>query len=112
MHTILIVDDEPDLCWALEHILQSKETRITTVGCGNEALALVQDQDYTVAFIDVILPDVNGLHLAKQIHRLTPDTAIVLMSGYYYREDTNLAGVPLAGFLSKPFLISDVFAIL
>jgi DNA-binding NtrC family response regulator len=109
---ILIVDDEPDLCWALERMIRSSEMVISTADCAAAAIDLVGQHYYTVAFVDAILPDANGQQLAQRIYTISPTTSIVLMSGYYYREDMSLAQEYIAGFLAKPFLISDVRAIL
>ncbi len=112
MKSILIVDDEPDLCWALERMLQADELAFSTAYCGAAALDMVCRKCYTVAFLDAILPDANGIQLAAQIHAICPCTKLVLMSGYYYPEDESLSEAPIAGFLAKPFLRSDVHAIL
>jgi DNA-binding NtrC family response regulator len=109
---ILIVDDEPDLCWALDRMIRSSELVISAAGCAAAALDLVRQHIYRVAFIDAILPDANGLQLAQHISALSPSTSIVLMSGYYYREDMSPAQEIIVVFLAKPFLISDVRTIL
>jgi DNA-binding NtrC family response regulator len=105
---ILIIDDEPDLCWALDRMIRSNDMQISTASCGAEALDLVEAHIYTVAFIDAILPDTNGLQLAQRVHARSPDTAIVMMSGYYYQDDLSITQSHIVGFLAKPFLISDV----
>ncbi|WP_129629572.1 response regulator [Candidatus Oscillochloris fontis] len=111
MH-ILIIDDEPDLCWALERMLKADGVTVTAVGSGAAALDFVVQYDVTIAFIDAILPDSHGIHLAQQIHALSPQTRMVMMSGYYYEEDWCRSHVPLVGFLAKPFLRTDVQAML
>ncbi|MEI7770800.1 MAG: response regulator [Chloroflexales bacterium] len=112
MMNILIVDDEPDLCWALDRMIRSSDMQISIAGCAAEAMNLVGQHTYEIAFIDAILPDANGIQLTQDIHTISPSTAIVLMSGYYYREDMGSGEAHIAGFLAKPFLISDVRAIL
>ncbi|MEI7645879.1 MAG: response regulator [Chloroflexales bacterium] len=109
---ILIVDDEPDLCWALERMIRASNTVISTASCAAEAIKLVGQHSYDVAFIDAILPDANGIQLAQRIVTISPGTSIILMSGYYYHEDMSSHQAHIAGFLAKPFLISDVRAIL
>ncbi|MEI6776275.1 MAG: response regulator [Chloroflexales bacterium] len=109
---ILIVDDEPDLCWALERMIRTNDMWISIAGCSTSAMNLLKQHTYTVAFVDAILPDSNGFQLARHIHMVSPSTSIVLMSGYYYREDMDEAHTHIGGFLAKPFLISDVRTIL
>ncbi|NTV64347.1 MAG: response regulator [Oscillochloris sp.] len=108
---MLIIDDEPDLCWALERMLRTSGVTINVVGSSAAALALLRQQSYALAFIDAILPDGNGIQLAEQIYTYSPQTELVIMSGYYYQDDSCLSRVPLLGFLAKPFLRSEVRAL-
>ena len=109
---ILVVDDEPDVCWALENILCPAGYAVTTTTRGAEALELLARQPYAVAFVDAKLPDLDGLELAAMIRQRSPRTAVVLISGYYYREDPivmeGLAKNLYVGFLSKPFHLNEV----
>jgi DNA-binding NtrC family response regulator len=112
--TILVVDDEPDMCWALAHILRPAGYAVVTATTGSEALTLVAGREplYAVAFVDAKLPDADGLELATQIRQQSPQTAIVLISGYYYHEDgTIVEGLRqhlIVGFVSKPFQIDQI----
>jgi CheY-like chemotaxis protein len=109
---ILIVDDEPDLCWALENTLRPAGYTVTTTTSGIEALELLARKPYAVAFVDAKLPDLDGLELVTSIRQQSPDTAIVLISGYFYREDKAVTeGVQkglLVGFVAKPFDLEQV----
>jgi CheY-like chemotaxis protein len=108
---ILIVDDEPDLCWVLESVLRPAGYGVTTTTSGAEALKVAGDT-YTVAFVDAKLPDMDGLELAGAIRRRSPHTAIILISGYFYPEDRaisqGLADNLIADFVAKPFALEDI----
>ncbi|MBU4225203.1 MAG: response regulator, partial [Chloroflexi bacterium] len=108
---ILVVDDEPDVCWALENILCPAGYAVTTTTRGVEALELLARQPYAVAFVDAKLPDLDGLELVAMIHQRNPRTAVVLISGYYYQEDPlvmeGLAKNLYVGFVSKPFSLNE-----
>ena len=110
--TILIVDDEPDMCWALENILRPTGYAVTTATTGAEALELLAGKPYAAAFVDVKLPDMDGLELAASIRQRSPHTAVVLISGYYYQEDKTiterLQDGHVIGFISKPFDLDEV----
>jgi len=54
---ILVVDDEPDMCWALKRILRPAGYAVSTTTSGLEAGELVTKQRYAAAFVD-------GLHVA------------------------------------------------
>jgi CheY-like chemotaxis protein len=109
---ILIVDDEPDMCWALENILRPAGCAVTTTTRGAEALELVAREPYAVAFVDAKLADLDGLELASLIRQQSPHTAIVLISGYFYQEDRAITeGLQkglFVGFIAKPFDLNEV----
>jgi len=115
---ILIVDDEPDMCWALANILRPAGYTITTAVSAAEALVLLSgrgdpdDAPYAAAFVDAKLPDLDGLELAYLIRQQSPHTAVVLISGYFYREDstitTGLEKGLFVGFVAKPFDLRQV----
>jgi len=112
--TILVVDDEPDMCWALVQILRPAGYAVTTALTGAEALARVAgcERPYAVAVVDAKLPDQDGLELAARICQMSPQTAIVLISGYYYQEDGPIVAAIqqelIVGFVSKPFQLDQV----
>jgi DNA-binding NtrC family response regulator len=112
--TILVVDDEPDMGWALANILRPAGYAVATAATGSEALALIAGREppYAVAFVDAKLPDADGLELAAQIRQQSPQTAIVLISGYFYREDSAITkGLNknlFAGFVAKPFDLNEI----
>jgi len=109
---ILLVDDEPDMGWALEKILRPAGYAVTTTMSGKEALELVAEEAYAVAFVDAKLPDLDGLELAALIRQQCPHTAVVLISGYFYQEDGDISeGLQQGlffGFVAKPFLLGEV----
>jgi DNA-binding NtrC family response regulator len=109
---ILVVDDEPDMCWALCSVLRFADYDVTMAVSAAEALALARDAPFSVAFVDAKLPDMDGQDLATVFRQISPRMAIILMSGYYYREDPAVADGLLKGlytsFLAKPFDLAQV----
>ncbi len=109
---ILVVDDEPDMCWALENILRPAGYAVTTTTNGAEALQLIAGEPFAAAFVDAKLPDVDGLALAASMRQQSPHTAIVLISGYFYQEDNAISeGLQedlFLGFIAKPFDLQEV----
>ena len=111
---ILVVDDEVDLCWALGNILRPEGYQVTTVTSGKEALELAKRNHFEVVFIDAKLPDVDGIELSSEIKKIDPDARIVIISGYFYREDEaideGLAHDLYVTFIGKPFALDEVRA--
>ncbi len=111
----LIVDDEPDLCWAMKHILDLSGISATIAQSGGEALALMHRHSFELVFMDAKLPDVDGLVLARQIREIDPTVHVLLVSGYFYRHDHVIQraldeGI-ISGFIAKPFVHCDIFSI-
>lgn len=103
---ILVVDDEPDMCWLLENLLVGEGYRVTSAMDGKEALRLTKTGDFKMALIDLNLPDINGIELSRLIREVDPEIKPVVLSGYLYREDKLIQqclseGV-FVGFIGKP----------
>lgn len=109
---ILIVDDEPDMCWALEHLLNSQGLATRRALSAREALHLMQQDRFSRVFLDAKLPDMDGLDLARRILEIAPDTRIIMVSGYFYRNDVSIQEAVsqglIHGFISKPFLQEEI----
>jgi len=109
---ILVVDDEPDMCWALEHILGKYGFVTQKALSGQEALDLLQKQRFRLVFLDAKLPDVDGLELSRRMRALYPEISIVMVSGYFYRDDIIIQKALslglIRGFISKPFLQEEI----
>ena len=103
----LIVDDEPDMCWALKHILKEHGFLSKTAQNGHEAFALVEQYRFRAVFLDAKLPDIDGFELAKRIRNVDPVIRIVMITGYFYGDDVAvenaLAQGVICSFISKPF---------
>jgi len=113
---VLVVDDEPDVSWALERILAAEGLRVERAETGRQAIAAVTSMPFKLILLDAKLPDADGCELARTIRELCPAAAIVMVSGFYYRNDPSirqaLAEGVIHGFIGKPFCHSDVTKLL
>lgn len=111
----LIVDDEPDLCWALENLLTSKGLSCQTAQTAQAALDSMKTHRFQLAFLDVTLPDMNGLELAARLRKLDPLLRFVIVSGYLNHEaaavDQAQAQGLIAACISKPFVHEEILRI-
>lgn len=115
-HIVLIVDDEPGMCWAIQNLLAVEGFDSRSVQTGVAALQLIETIVFTTALLDVMLPDMGGLELARQIKSVVPSIRIIMISGYYYKDDQDIkmaveSGL-VQGFIAKPFLHEEVIALI
>ncbi|HEY6011462.1 MAG TPA: response regulator, partial [Nitrospirota bacterium] len=78
---ILIVDDEPLILIALSAVFRRENMTVKAVALGREALKELQDNRFALCFIDIHLPDMNGLDVMRAVKAASPATTIVIMTG-------------------------------
>lgn len=79
---ILIVDDEANLRSTLAMILQRDGYRVSTASSGSEALRLLKAGAYDLVFLDLKMPEMDGLTLLKEIRKQYPDMVITLLTAF------------------------------
>jgi len=79
---ILVVDDSFTDREALKTILEEKGYGVVTASSGAEALARVKEKRFDIIFLDVRLPDINGVEFFEQVKAIDPEVAVVVMTGY------------------------------
>jgi DNA-binding response OmpR family regulator len=77
---ILIVDDEAALRQTLARILQRAGFEVTTSPNGTEALKLLSQHAFDLVYLDIRMPDINGLEILKTIHTKHPEVPVVLFT--------------------------------
>ena len=78
---ILIVDDEPNLLRTVARILQRVGFEVTTARSGKEGLALLAGHSFDLVYMDIRMPDMNGLETLKSIHAMYPQLPVILFTG-------------------------------
>jgi len=79
---ILIVDDQFTVRETLKAILEHKGYRVATAKDGAEAIEMVKKKHYDIIFLDVKLPDMNGVETFEQVKKIDPNAAVIMMTGY------------------------------
>jgi PAS domain S-box-containing protein len=103
--TILYVDDQEDSLRAVREILEHQGYTVLSVSDPAQALGLFKEKRHEIALVitDMVMPEINGLELIKQISALDPALKILAVSG----QMNIIAGKDelrdIAGFLRKPF---------
>ena len=105
MGRVLVADDEEHILSVMMDILEGAGHEVTGVRDGEEALAALKTSaPFDVALIDVMMPKLDGYHLAAQIHGLPdPPRIVIVTSRNFDRDEATLQTVGAAAFLPKPF---------
>ena len=78
---ILIVDDEPRMCESIRMLFGEKEYEVYMAGSGTEARTILQNSQFDVALLDMVMPDTDGHQLMDFINQKTPDTEVIIITG-------------------------------
>ena len=104
--TVLVVDDEDSVRRLVSAVLRRHGFSIIEAANGREALtALAERYDVDLVISDVLMPELGGRELAKQLQRDRPEMPVLFISGYTNQELANEGGSldADATFLAKPF---------
>jgi DNA-binding NtrC family response regulator len=109
--TVLLVDDEENLRWALSSWFSSRGLSVLTADSGEAALEIVRhDPDVAVAVLDIKMPGLNGIETLSELKAIRPELEAVIVTGYptveYALEGQRLGAVE---YLAKPCDIHLLF---
>ena len=102
---ILVVDDEPQLCTALQRILNMEGYEVRTASDGETALGLVKEKQPDVVLLDVIMPGMDGREVCRRVRECTTGTRVIYFtakSGAFHPEEMRELRHEADAFLAKP----------
>ncbi len=109
MKRILIIDDEPLIRYSLSAAFGGKDADVVAMPSGTSGLKALRDRRFDLCFLDIQLPDINGLELLTMIRELAPTTKVVMMTGSLVdAEGWERIRAKAYLFLNKPF---DLFRV-
>ena len=79
---VLIVDDEKDFLESIAYWFKAKGYAVSTAFKGTEALTLIKKDLPDIVFLDVIMPELDGIETAKRIRERNRNLPIIMMSAY------------------------------
>jgi len=109
IESILIVDDEPDICQMLQLILKKEDFEVAYATTKVKGLEKIASRAYTIFFFDLNLPDGSGFDLVREVQQKNIDAKIIVMSAYDSElEKTKLKSFGISRFIRKPFSRMDI----
>ncbi len=101
---ILLVEDDPRVRAATVGALEDLDYEPVACSSGAEAIALFERQEFDLVISDVVMPEMTGPELVRELKSRRPRTAILFVTGYVGDEDSDdLVGYEI---LRKPFTVS------
>ena len=109
--SILVVDDDAEMCALLVAALGKRGFAVTTRTSGDAALALLDDADFDVVVTDLNMPGTTGLDLCARVTSNRPDMPVVVITAFGSLE-TAVAAIRAGAydFVTKPFEIETARA--
>jgi two-component system cell cycle response regulator len=111
---ILLADDELPLLGVLTEFLEGQGYVVKAVPDGNQALAALEKEEFTLALLDLKLPGLNGLELLSHLKARTPETEVILFTGHAELESA-LQALRLGAYdylLKSDLLLADLQAVI
>ncbi|MBU4365822.1 MAG: response regulator [Verrucomicrobia bacterium] len=111
--TILIVEDDQDLREALAAALCDEGYHALCAQDADEAIASVKAHKVNIVFMDICLPDMNGVEVYKAIKKIQPAATAVMMTGFFVQDLVNAAiSAGAYDILYKPFTMDDILKVI
>ena len=106
---ILVVDDKKVIGDLFDFTLGYSGHIITVLDNPKDALNAVRDNEFDIAFLDIVMPEKDGVELLQDLRAIAPKLPVIMMSGYSV-EDKKTRARELGAItcLKKPFEIDDV----
>ncbi len=102
--SILIVDDDPDICEALKDLLEFEGYPVQLVDSGAEAIADVKEHRYLAVVLDLGLPDLDGISVLEALVALDPNLPVIILTANTTGEKKSAAfRLGAFAYLTKPY---------
>ncbi len=107
--TYLIIDDESAVAESLGHYLEDRGASVFYASDPAQGLAAFRTESIDVVISDIRMPGGSGLDLLRQIKEMSPDTAVIMITGYATPENAVAAlRAGAADFLVKPIDLKEL----
>lgn len=81
-HSVLVVDDEPDMRAALSHALSRSGYNVASAASGFEALEKFKQEEFGVVITDMKMPEMSGIEVLGEIKKMSPKIPVIMITAY------------------------------
>ena len=106
--SILVVDDDPDVCEYLRDFLTSEGYGVQVVEDPTAVVDELKQGDYHVVVLDLMMPKLSGIDLLGRIREVDDDVAVIILTGFPSLE-TAASSIEhdVSAYIRKPFAVKD-----
>ena len=110
MFRILLAEDDTSMREYLARALTRVGYEVAAVGCGTEAMPLLEQQRFDLLLTDIVMPEMDGIELAQKAAVIDPAIRVMFITGFAAVALQSGRTAPEAKLLSKPFHLKDLVA--
>jgi len=109
--SILVVEDEQDIADLITVNLEELSLKVDHCLTGEQALIMALEHDYALVLLDVMLPQMSGLDVCRQLRERKPEQAIIMLTSRTSETD-RVVGLELGAddYMTKPFSVRELQA--
>ncbi len=109
---ILVVDDQRGIRLTLSAIMAHQGYDVTEVEDGYQAIEAVTNTAFDLVFLDIKMPGINGVQSFREIKKISPGSAVVMMTGFSVEDLVREALAEGArAVIYKPFQVEKVLSL-
>jgi len=107
--TILLVDDEELLVKSCSRLLEQEGYQVVTAYRGRDALELARRHHPDIVLADLMLPDMDGMELLREVRQLDPQTLVIMITGFA-TVDSSIEAIRAGAYdyIPKPFTATQL----
>ncbi|MGH7277284.1 MAG: sigma-54-dependent transcriptional regulator [Candidatus Rokuibacteriota bacterium] len=104
MDSVLVIDDEKNIRALITRVLTEQNVEVHSAAAGKQGLEMADDVDPDVVLLDLRLPDIDGIHVLRDLRSRHPETAVIIITAFGHIESAVAAmKAGATDYLEKPF---------
>jgi DNA-binding NtrC family response regulator len=109
LSSILIVDDDPSICFAFKKTFEELNYKTVSANNGKEAIQVFRESSPSLIFMDISMPEMDGLEALSRIKEINPDVPVIIITGEGNMQ-TAIRAMQLGAFdyLTKPLDVDKI----
>jgi CheY-like chemotaxis protein len=111
-YKVLVVDDEEPVRNLFKDLLTREKHYVSYVSCAEEALGLIEKDNFDVVLMDIKLPGMTGVEALKLVREKKPDLTVIMITGYGYDDDliAKCREHGCSGYIGKNMPVSQIMS--